>query len=146
MTMISARKGFSLIEMIVASIILSLAVVTICAVSNKSMAAVRSNREYEDAWDLLDRQLMMIDYIGVEEFIEEGNMSGQFGSEGEEGQTVHYWTVKHQEGEYDNLYRIDVTISWKSAGSIRSISASTILNGSGILQAEEEQEETETEQ
>ena len=143
MTKSNNRKGFSLIEMIVASIVLSLAVVSVCAVSTKSMAAVKSNRDYEVAWDLLDRQFTIIDYMGIEEFIEEEQLSGQF--EGSEDEIVHYWTAEYEEGEYDNLYNLDITISWGASNRLRSISASTILNGSGILSEEEEEEEEETE-
>ena len=137
------NKGFSLIEMIVASVILSLSVVSICAVGTRSIAAVRSNRNYEIAWDLLDRQLTMIDYFGVEEFINEGRLSGHFGDEDDENSDVHYWSVEYEECDYDNLYKIRLTISWQEGGRARNISASTMLNGSGILTDTEEDEESE---
>jgi prepilin-type N-terminal cleavage/methylation domain-containing protein len=134
------NKGFSLIEMIVASIILSLAVVSICAVSTKSMTAVKSNREYEIAWDLLDRQLTIIDYAGIEEFINEGQMSGHFGDEESEG--THYWSAKCEEGEYDYLYNLELTVVWGPENAPSSISLSTVLNGTGS-EIEEEEEESE---
>ncbi len=133
------NKGFSLIEMIVASIILSLAVVSVCAVSTKSMTSVRSNRDYEVAWDLLDRQLTIIDYTGIEEFINEGQMSGQFGDDDSDG--THYWSARCEEGEYDYLYNLDLTISWGPENAMRSISVSTVLNGAGIEIVEEEESE-----
>ena len=133
------NRGFSLVEMIVASIILSLAVVSICAVSTKSMTAVRSNREYEIAWDLLDRQLTIIDYVGIEEFLEEGQMQGQFGDE-EEG-IVHYWSAKCEQGDYDYLYNLDVTLSWGPKNAPRKISVSTVLNGTGAQIEDEEESE-----
>jgi prepilin-type N-terminal cleavage/methylation domain-containing protein len=133
------NKGFSLIEMIVASIILSLAVVSICAVSTKSMTSVRSNRDHETAWDLLDRQFTFIDYMGIEEFINEGQMSGQFGDN--ESDVTHYWSAKCEEGDYDYLYNLQLTISWGPENAMRSISASTVLNGTGSLIEEDEEEE-----
>ncbi|MCF7955630.1 MAG: prepilin-type N-terminal cleavage/methylation domain-containing protein [Phycisphaerae bacterium] len=135
------NKGFSLIEMIVASIILSLAVVSVCAVSTKSMTAVRSNREYEIAWDLLDRQLTMIDYVGIEEFINQGQMEGHFGDEDSEG--THYWSAKCEEGEYDYLYNLQLTVTWGSENAPRSISVSTALNGTGTATEESEEETPE---
>lgn len=133
-------KGFSLIEMIVASIILSLAVVSICAVSTKSMTAVKSNREYEVAWDLLDRQMTMIDYVGIEEFLNQGQMSGQLGGGDSDGNSgaMHYWSVKCEEGEYNYLYNVQVTISWGAENAMRSITAATVLNGVGTEIVEEE--------
>lgn len=133
------NKGFSLIEMIVASIILSLAVVSICAVSTKSMTAVRSNRDYEIAWDLLDKQLTIIDYAGVEEFINQGQMSGHFGSE--ETESTHYWSAKCEEGEYDYLYNVELTVMWGPENSPSSISVSTVLNGTGTEIEEDEESE-----
>lgn len=136
------NKGFSLIEMIVASIVLSLAVVSICAVSTKSMTSVRSNRDYEVAWDLLDRQLTIIEYTGIEEFINEGQMTGQFG-EGE-GEGTHYWSAKCAEGEYDYLYNLELSISWGADNAMRSISVSTMLNGTGIELVEDEKSEDDS--
>ena len=135
----SNNKGFSLIEMIVASIILSLAVVSICTVSTKSMTAVKSNREYETAWDLLDRQLTVIDYAGIEEFINQGQMSGHFGDEETEG--THYWSVKCEEGEYDYLYNLELTIMWGPENAPSSVSVQTVLNGTGVELEEEEESE-----
>lgn len=133
-------KGFSLIEVIVASIILSGAVVALCAVGNKSMTGVKRNRDYEVAWELVDRQLTMIDYIGIEEFIEMGQLDGQFGNEDEPG-PVHYWSVQAEEGDVDNIYDVRLTISWGSRTRPRSIAASTRFNGLGSLEETEESEE-----
>ncbi|MBW8016815.1 MAG: prepilin-type N-terminal cleavage/methylation domain-containing protein [Planctomycetes bacterium] len=137
------NKGFSLIEMIVASIILSLAVVAVCAVSTKSMTAVRSNRDYEIAWDLLDRQLTMIDYFGIEEFINQGQMSGHFGDEDREGK--HYWSAKCEEGEYDYLYNLELTVMWGPENAPSSISVLTVLNGTGSEIEENEESEGSSE-
>ena len=123
------NKGFSLIEMIVASVILSLAVVAVCAVSTKSMTAVRSNRDYEEAWDLIDRQLTLIDYAGIEEFINQGQMSGHF-SDGE-NEAKHYWSAKCEEGEYDYLYNLELTVMWGPENAPSIISVQTVLNGTG---------------
>jgi prepilin-type N-terminal cleavage/methylation domain-containing protein len=133
------KKGFSLIEMIVASVILSFAVVTICAVSTKSMTAVKSNRDYEVAWDLMDKQLAIIDYAGIEEFINQGQMSGQFGDEDTPG--THYWSIKYEEGDYDYLYNLELTVMWGPENAPRNISVMTVLNGTGTELAEEEAEE-----
>ena len=138
-------KGFSLIEVIVASIILSSAVVALCAVGNKSMTGVKRNRDYETAWEQIDRQLTMIEYIGIEEFIELGKLEGQFGDEDEPG-PVHYWSVQLEEGDLDNIYDVRLTVSWGSKTRSRSIAASTRFNGLGLLEeTEEETEESEEE-
>jgi len=135
------NKGFSLIEMIVASIILSLAVVSICGLGTKSMTAVRSNRDYEVAWDLLDRQLTLIDYAGIEDFINQGQTTGHFGDD--ESESTHLWAVKFEEGEYDSLYNVQLTVTWGSQRVPRSISVSTVINGSGA-EIEEQDDDQQT--
>lgn len=123
-----------------ASIILSGAVVALCAVGNKSMTGVNRNRDYEVAWEQMDRQLTMIEYTGIEEFIEAGRLEGQFGDEDEPG-PVHYWSVDFDEGDADNIYDVRLTISWGSRIRPRSIAASTRFNGTGLLEKTEESEE-----
>jgi prepilin-type N-terminal cleavage/methylation domain-containing protein len=134
-------KGFSLIEVVVASIILSGAVVALCAVGNKSMTGVKRNRDYEVAWELVDRQLTMIDYIGIEEFIEMGQLDGQFGNDDGSG-PVHYWSVQVEDGDVDNIYDVRLTISWGSKTRPRSLAASTRFNGLGSLEETEEENQT----
>ena len=131
------RKGFSLIEMLVASLLLSAAVVVLCAVGTRSMTGVKLNRQYETAWDLLDRQLTMIDYMGVDEFLEMRQMSGQFDVEGVGG-AAYRWEVEIEEGDLDNVYVVSLSISWGVAGRGGRVSASTVLNGQEASETSDE--------
>ncbi|MCK4958209.1 MAG: prepilin-type N-terminal cleavage/methylation domain-containing protein [Planctomycetes bacterium] len=133
------RKGFSLIEMIAAAVLLSTGVVTICAVGTHSMTNIKLNRENELAWEVLDRQLTVIDYTGIEEFLEYGMTSGEV--ESPDG-GVHYWEMSAEEGYSGNLYNVAISVSWGPLEHRRSVSAVTVLNGSGIFAEEEEEEET----
>lgn len=135
------RRGFSLIEMIVAAALLSGAVVTLCAISNKSLIGVKLNRENEVAWQLLDRQLTLIDYIGVEQFIEAGQLEGRFGDE-EDSQTVYRWSSDMTEGEADNIYWVDMVVYWTAGIRGGRVSASTVFNGTGGLELSSESEES----
>ena len=134
------KKGFSLIEMLVASLLLSAAVVVLCAISTRSMTGVRLNRQYETAWNLLDKQLTMIDYMGIDEFLELRQMSGQFDLQGV-GQTVYKWETAVNEGDLDNVYIVSVSISWDYAKREGRVSASTILNGQEVSQSSDESAE-----
>lgn len=126
------NKGFSLIEMLVAAMLLSGGVVTICAVSSKSMQNVKYSREYELAWEVLDRQLTLIDYVGIEDFIEQGQMEGKLSSRDKTG-PVYYWVVDITEGDADNLYNVDMTVNWGGKRREGRVSASTVFNGKGML-------------
>jgi len=123
------------------AVLLSGAVVTLCAISNKSLGGVKLNRENEAAWQLLDRQLTFIDYIGVEQFIEAGQLEGRFGDE-ESSQTVYHWSSDITEGEADNIYRVDMMVYWTASGRGGQVSASTVFNGTGGLELSSESEES----
>jgi hypothetical protein len=118
--------------MIIAAALLSGAVVAISAITTRSVQAVNQNLEYELAWELLDRQLTVIDKMGISEFVQAGEFSGQLGSE-EDGGKVHYWQVSFEQLETDDLYKINITVSWGPEQRPRNISAATILNGNGTI-------------
>ena len=59
-------KGFTLVETILASVILCGAVLAVGAISTRSLGGAKLNRQYEVAAALVDRQLCLIDYIGVD--------------------------------------------------------------------------------
>ena len=142
--MVSLRnktRGFSLIETLVAAMLLSGGVVAICSLSGRSMTSVRANREYETGWDVLDRQLTVIDYIGVEEFLQIDQMSGKFG--GSKDGDGYQWAVEIEEEQIQGLYRVDITVGWVDGKKNREVSASTVLGGSGNIQEEESSENNE---
>ena len=140
MRYLTAKKGFSLIEMLVASLLLSAAVVVLCAISTRSMTGVRLNRQYEMAWDLLDKQLTMIDYMGIDEFLELRQMSGRFNLQGV-GRTVYKWEAAVNEGDLDNVYIVSISVSWDYASKQGRVSASTILNGQEVSESSDESAE-----
>jgi type II secretory pathway pseudopilin PulG len=83
------RAGFTLIEAIAGAGILAFAVIMLVAGTTRALAGARLNRQRELAAALLDRQLAMIDYIGIEEFIELGQMEGEF----DEFEGEYVWEV-----------------------------------------------------
>ena len=63
-------KGFTLVEVIASSIILCGAVMIVGAIGTQALTGTHLNRRYEAAVSLADRQLNMIDYIGIDSIIE----------------------------------------------------------------------------
>jgi len=123
------NRGFNLVETVVASIILSGAVLTVGAVSTRSLSGTRLNRQYEIAASLIDKQLSLIDYIGIDEFIELGHMEGVF----EEFEPGYHWEVSAEYEGIDNLYLLNITVSWIERNRPYSVSVETMLNGTGML-------------
>jgi len=125
-------RGFTLVEVISASALLALGVVVIAAITSRSLDALRLDTEYARAWEVLDRQLTVIDYIGIDTVVQKGITEGSFS----EGDTNYRWWVTITDELYDKLKRVDITVAWERGGKVRSISASTMLDGSGVVSEE----------
>jgi prepilin-type N-terminal cleavage/methylation domain-containing protein len=121
------KKGFSLIETLVASVILSGAVLTVGAISTVAVRGTRLNRQYEVAASLLDRQLNMIDYYGIDEFIDLGQMEGGF-----EGYPDYQWEVTTEYQDIDSLYLVTITVRWVDGNHPYSMSVDTMLDGVSV--------------
>ena len=133
-------RGFSLIEIVTASTLLSLGVVTICTLSVRNVKRIHDNQQEEMAWDVLDRQLTMIDYVGVDEFLQMGRFEGTLG--GEDSPMGEYqWKAAVEAGSYTGSYNVAMVISWGPESHPQQISAMTILMGTAATQEEESQEE-----
>ena len=124
------RKGFTLAETLVASTILCGSVLTITAVCSKAISNTRLNRQYETAISLADRQLGLIDYVGIDEFIELGSFEGNF--DAETYGLDYAWEATYQYENLDNLYYLTVTITWVDNNRSYSLSVDTMLNGISI--------------
>lgn len=122
------KKGFSLIETLVASAILSGAVLTVGAISTSSLSGTRLNRQYEVAALLIDKQLSLIDYVGIDEFVELGQMEGDF----EEIEPGYHWEVVTEYQDIDSLYLVTITVSWINGKRPYSISVDTMLDGISV--------------
>ncbi len=122
------RKGFTLVETAVAGTILCGAVLTISAISTRAVSGTRINRQYEVAAALIDKQLSLIDYIGIDEFIDIGNMEGDF-NEIEPG---YHWQVVTEYQDIDSLYLVTITVSWVNHNHPYSLTVDTMLDGISI--------------
>jgi len=122
-------RGFNLVETVVASVILSGAVLTVGAISTRALTGTRLNRQYEIAASLIDKQLSLIDYMGIDEFIDLGQMEGDF-TDFEPG---YHWQASVEYQEIDNLYLVTITVSWLERNRPYSMTVQTRLNGEGTI-------------
>lgn len=123
------RTGFTLVEVILASVILCGAILALGAVGTRSLSATRLNRQYEVAAALANKQLTYIDYVGVQDFIETGQMEGVF----EKFEPGYYWRVVTKYEGIDNLYEVNITVSWVERNRVYSVCVDTRLNGTGMF-------------
>jgi hypothetical protein len=122
------QAGFNLVEAMVASVILSGAVLTLGAISSNAVRDVSLNRHYEVAASVIERQFGLIDCVGIDQFIEEGQTEGVY----EEMEPGYHWHVETEYQGIDGLYLVTVTVSWLEGKRPRQLSAETMLNGTSM--------------
>lgn len=120
--------GFTLIEALVASVLLGSGVMVVCGITTRCVGQVRLNRQYEQAWDLLDRQLLMIEGIGVGDFLLEGQSEGEIlGVE-----PKMYWRATMMEQQQDKLYIVEMLVWWAGDKKrVHQVSAQTLMDDDG---------------
>jgi len=118
-------KGFTLVEVIASSVILCGAVMIVGAIGTQALTETHLNRRYEIASSLADRQLGLIDYIGIDSIVEMGQAEGDCEESGYE----YHWKIETEYQEIDGLYLVTLTVSWVDRNRPYSISIDTMLNG-----------------
>jgi hypothetical protein len=78
---------------------------------------------------LIERQLTFIDYMGIAEFVEAGQMEGVF----EEFEPGYQWRVSTEYQGTDNLYLVTITMSWLERRRPHSMTIQTMLNGASLI-------------
>jgi type II secretory pathway pseudopilin PulG len=121
------KKGFTLVETIVSNVILCGAVVTLGAVGTLCLTQAKLNSQYETAAALADRQLSFIDYMGVDTFVQKGQMEGEF----EGGQVKYTWQANIASLGLDNLYAVTLQVTWMHRNRQYKVVVDTRLNGAG---------------
>ena len=119
------KLGFNLVETLAATMILSGSVLTLGAISTNALTNTRLHRHYEQAAAVIDLQLSLIDFMGIEEFIEAGQMEG-INDQFEPG---YQWTVTTEYTGTDSLYIVKITATWLEGKRPYSVTAQTMLNG-----------------
>lgn len=118
--------GFNLVEALVATVILSGAVLTLSAISSNALSSTRLHRHYEMAAAVLDKQLSLIDYMGIDAFLQAGQTEGIV----EDMEPAFRWTVTTEYQGTDSLYLVGITVTWMEGIRPYSVTVQTMLDGS----------------
>lgn len=118
-------KGFTLVEVITASIILCGVVMIAGAIGTRSLVGARLDRRYEAAASLADKQLSLIEYIGIDSIVEMGGLDGDFDDSGD----AYHWEIATEYQDIDNLYLVTITVTWVDAGHPYNFIADTMFDG-----------------
>lgn len=130
------QYGFNLLETLVASMILSGTVVTVGALSTRALQGITRHQQYETAVQLADRQLRLVDYMGVDQFLEQGQTEGMM----EEPAPGYHWSMDIESLDFGLLYSVTVTLTWADRGTPRQLSIGTRLNGTGLVETAADEE------
>jgi len=123
-------KGFTLVEVVASSIILCGAVMIVGAIGTQALTGTHLNRRYETAASLADKQLSLIDYIGIDSIVEMGQTEGDYEDSGYQ----YHWTIETESQDIDSLYLVRLTVSWVDRNRPYSISVDTMLNGKTLTE------------
>ena len=99
------------------------------AIGTKTLIGTRLNRRYEMAASLIDKQLSLIDCIGIDSIVEMGRMDGEF----EDSGYLYNWQIETEYQEIDSLYLVTVTASWVEGNRPYSLSVDTMLDGETLM-------------
>jgi len=122
-------KGFTLIETILACVILCTSILVLGAICTRSLSGIRLNRQYEQAAALVEKQLVFIDYIGIKDFMGSGQLEGDIE---QSGQTYH-WQASVKRVNIENLYDVKVTVVWTERNHNYDVSACTRFIAEGLF-------------
>ncbi|OQX12961.1 MAG: general secretion pathway protein GspI [Thiothrix lacustris] len=128
--MFQSNKGFSLLEVLVAFVVMGLVVGVLLQLFGSSMRSVALADEYSFAIQVAESRLAA---VGNEIEVEEGNVSG------EEQDSGYRWEVQMSPLEPSEaleklpvtlqLYRVEVVVTWKSGDSSREFHLSSLRFG-----------------
>jgi prepilin-type N-terminal cleavage/methylation domain-containing protein len=122
------KNGFTLVEVIASSVILCSAVMIVGSIATRALIGTQLNRRYETAASLADKQLGLIDYVGIDSVSELGEMEGEI----EEAGDTYHWMIETEYQEINNLYQVKVTVTWTVANRPYNLVVDTMLNGTTV--------------
>jgi Tfp pilus assembly protein PilV len=117
--------GFTMLEALVATMVLTATLATLHGIVSRCLYRVQLNEEYERAWQILDRQMTVIDAMGIDTYVLEPQQEGEIEEEG----MFFQWKVDTVVESIDCLYEVTITIWWGPEAKPHVISATTKLDG-----------------
>ena len=126
LTFKSPRKtapGFTLVETLVASLILAIGAVVICSLGYRCTTNTRRGMEYEQAYRLLDESLEKVLTADIAELAKKQTMEGDFG----ERYPLYKYLLYIEPTPHNGLYEVTATVTWQVNTQQYSVKTTTLL-------------------
>lgn len=120
-----SRRGFTLLEVLLAVLVLGVSLTVFFGAANQGLSLVTQAQTYADARTLLNR-LRLVEPIDFDEF-EEGETGGVFDG-GDLGRVEWTRTVTLEGKEEDEFYRLETRIEWGQRTARHEESTETFLH------------------
>ena len=120
------QRGFSLIEILVAFMILSMSLTVIFRIFSGGLRNVALSEDYARAVLVAESQLSA---IGVSEPLQRGVASGEWGERFRWERVIEYYQPWEQDKELTaslQAYRVTVNVGWEHAGRSRQITLNSV--------------------
>jgi hypothetical protein len=90
-------------------------------------------QQYEKAWDVLDRQMVLLEQVGVASLASRPNLSGVI--DDPQSEIQWQWRMEIEPLEVEELYALTLTVQWVSEGRVRRIQCDTRMRAGQDVQA-----------
>lgn len=117
------RRAFTLIEAIVGSVILALALVSILGLTGQSLASQRRGEQLRAAAMLVDEQLNLVLAVGPEDFRRVFDARGRCDAPFED---YEYDVAVKSQGD-GNPFLVVATVSWETGGRRQELTVETLM-------------------
>ena len=115
-----ATAGYSLVELVAAIAIFSLAVTSVLALFSACLQATSASLSYTHAVTLAEK---ILEETALEGDFTPGSDSGDFG----EDFPRHSWETETESCEQEGLYQIRVVVKWNEQGREREYALTTLV-------------------
>ena len=120
------QRGFSLIEILVAFMILAISLTVIFRIFSGGLRNVALSEDYARAVLVAESQLAT---IGISEPLEAGTTTGEWGERFRWQRMIEQYRAWEQDRELTvpvHAYRVTVNVDWDHAGSTRNVTLSSV--------------------
>lgn len=121
----SRRGGFALLDVIVASIILGIAIAAIIGLTGRALSAQKTGEELQVAAMLADEQLALVLARGPDSYAQRFSTNGACDAPF----AAYRYAVTLSGSSGNDPYKVSVTISWSAggAGATRTVTIETLI-------------------